>query len=312
MSTSPPKVIVFGAAGAIGSGASLEARRRGASVWLAMRDTNKPTPNLDSSAPGYTRIQADLSDPSSLTRAVHESSATTAFVYVVFSSRDHMASAFSALKSAGITYVVLLSSFTVRGAAHEERNTAFDHISAVHAQAEMALAASGLAYAAVRPAYFNTNLYWNKAEIKNGEAGLLYPEIKYDFIAPEDIGTVCGAILAEPAFQTPDAGMQKSKIVSLCGPQIMTQRRAHEVIAEVIGREIKVRELSEEEWKAKVSFMPPPARDALLKGMRKSHEGYDLYADGFWEDAKASLEKYKKGEAMGFAEWVEAHREEFT
>jgi hypothetical protein len=24
------------------------------------------------------------------------------------------------------------------------------------------------------------------------------------------------------------------------------------------------------------------------------------------------LEKYKEGEAMGFAEWVEAHREEFT
>jgi uncharacterized protein YbjT (DUF2867 family) len=311
MTSSSPKVIVFGAAGAVGSGASLEARRRGASVWLAMRDTNKPIPNIDSSAPGYTRIQADLSDPSSLTRAVHQSSATAAFVYTVFSSQDHMASAFSALKSAGITYVVLLSSFTVRGAAHEEANL-FDHISAIHAKAEVALEASGLAYAAVRPAYFSTNLYWNKFEIKNGEAELLYPEIKYDFIAPEDIGTACGAILAEPRFQIPDAGKERSKIVNLCGPQIMSQRRAHEVMAQTLKREIKVKELTEEEWKAKVSYMPKSATDALLKGMRKSHEGYDLYAGGFWEEAKANLEKYKEGEAMGFAEWVEKHREEFT
>jgi uncharacterized protein YbjT (DUF2867 family) len=308
MSSPSPNVIVFGATGAVGSSASREAHRRGASVHLAMRNTSKPIPNIDTSAPGYTRIQADLSDPSSLTHAVQQSRATAAFVYTVFFSQDHMASAFAALKAAGISYVVLLSSFSVRGAAHEEANKD-NFIAAVHAQPEAALAASGLAYTAVRPAYFNTNLLWNQAQIRNGTAELLYPEVKHDFIAPEDIGAVCGAILAEPRFQKQDAGQR----VYLCGPELMTQRRAQEIIGETIGREIKIKELSEDEWKEKLKgmHMPEPAAEALLKGLRKSHEGADVYKDVF-EEGSANVRKYKEKEAMTFREWVEAHKELFT
>jgi uncharacterized protein YbjT (DUF2867 family) len=310
MASSSPNVIVFGATGAVGSAASREARRRGASVWLAMRDTNKPISGLDSSEPGYTRIQADLSQPSSLTQAIQQSSATVAFVYTVFASQDHMASAFAALKSAGVEYVVLLSSFTVRGAAHEESNMS-DFISTVHAKSEVALEKSGLAYAAIRPAYFNTNIFWNLKEIKNGEVGLLYPEVKFDFIAPEDIGTVCGAILAEPRLQAPDKG-QNSKTVFLCGPELMSQRHAHGIIAETINHEIKVTEISEESWAEKLSFMPKPALDSVLNGLRASHMGHDLYPKDFYEEASMNVKKYKELGPMTFREWVGAHKAEFA
>jgi uncharacterized protein YbjT (DUF2867 family) len=310
MASSRPNVIVFGASGAVGCAASREAHRRGASVWLAMRDTSKSISGLDSSEPGYTRIQADLSDPLSVARAIQQSSATVAFVYTIFASQDHMASTFATLKSAGIVYVVLLSSFSVRGAAHEAANMG-NFIARVHAKAEVALGEAKIAFAAIRPAYFNSNVFWNREDIKNGEAGLLYPEVRFDFIAPEDIGTVCGAILAEPRFQVPDEG-HHSKTVFLCGPELMTQRHAHAVISQTMNREIEIKELSEEAWMDKLSYMPKPALDALLKGLRASHEGHDSYPKDFYEVAVANVKKYKEAEPMTFAEWVEVHKAAFV
>ena len=54
-------VIVFGASGAVGSAAAIEARKRGAKVWLAMRDTSKTIQQLDEEEEkgGYERVQAD-------------------------------------------------------------------------------------------------------------------------------------------------------------------------------------------------------------------------------------------------------------
>ena len=40
-------VIIFGPTGAVGTAAAREAGKRGAKVWLAMRDTNKKIPGLD-------------------------------------------------------------------------------------------------------------------------------------------------------------------------------------------------------------------------------------------------------------------------
>ena len=54
-------VLVFGASGSVGQATAIEARRRGAKVWLAMRDINKAVKKLDEDEKkgGYERIQAD-------------------------------------------------------------------------------------------------------------------------------------------------------------------------------------------------------------------------------------------------------------
>lgn len=55
-------VLVFGASGSVGSAAAIEANKRGAKVWLALRDTSKPVKQLseeDEKKGGYERIQAD-------------------------------------------------------------------------------------------------------------------------------------------------------------------------------------------------------------------------------------------------------------
>lgn len=300
-------IVVFGPTGAVASFAAHEARRRGATVHLAMRDISKPIPGLSNDLESnYRRVQADLSDPASLISAVRETKATTAFVYSIYASPDSMASSFVALKDAGIKFVVLLTSFLVKGDAGDEDNRS--GFTGANARIEISLKKSGLAYVAIRPAYFNSNVLWNKSDIQKGEVGLVYPDIVFDFIAPSDIGIVCGAILAQPDL----AKDCEHNAVVLCGPEIMTQRKAHEeAIAKALGKEIKVTELNEEQWLDKQSHMPRKMLEELVKSFRASSQGHDSYPEGLYKSAVENLRKYKGSEPVRLGEWVAANRDAF-
>jgi uncharacterized protein YbjT (DUF2867 family) len=306
MSSSTP-VLVFGPTGAVGSAAAIEAHKRGAKVYLAMRDPKKELKGIEEKGneESYIRLQADLSKPETLKQAVQTSGAKTAFVYCVFESKDNMRSSFDALKEAGITYVVLLSSFKVQDPPNSEANTK-EMIGAVHAKCEVALQESGLRYCAARPAYFNSNIFWAVEEIKKGEVEVLYPNVRYDYLAPSDIGIVCGALLAEPRFQK-EAGQS----FYLCGPDLFTQRDAHAVIGKTLGKEIKVKEIDEKRWFEKMAHMPKPVLASLVGGLRESNEGKDVYTEMHGE-AVQNLRKYMEGEPTRLGEWVEQHKQAFA
>src|SRR5258707_699844 len=81
-------VIVFGPTGAVGGAAALEAGKRGAKVWLAMRDTNKVVDGItdEQERDGkFVRVKADLSDPETVKQAVQLSGAKAAYVYLIHS-----------------------------------------------------------------------------------------------------------------------------------------------------------------------------------------------------------------------------------
>jgi uncharacterized protein YbjT (DUF2867 family) len=305
MSQSP--VLVFGPTGGVGSAAAIEAHRRGANVYLAMRDPTKALKAIEEKGneESYKRVQADLSKPETLKHAVQSSGAKTAFVYCVLEGQDSMRSSFDALKEAGITYVVLLSSFKVQDPPNADANTK-EMIGAFHAKCEVALQESGLQYTAVRPAYFNSNIFWATEDIKKGEVEILYPNVRFDYIAPSDIGVVCGALLTEPRFQK-DAGQS----FYLCGPDLFTQRDAHAVIGKALGKEIKVKEIDEKRWFEKMAHMPKPVLDSLVGGLRESNEGKDVYAKIHGE-AVQSLKKYLEKEPTKLREWVEQHKQAFV
>src|SRR5690242_4097198 len=72
MTASKQTVLVFGPTGAVGCAAAIEAHRRGAHVWLAMRDTSKKIDGLSESdleSERFSRVQADLDKPDTLKRA---------------------------------------------------------------------------------------------------------------------------------------------------------------------------------------------------------------------------------------------------
>jgi uncharacterized protein YbjT (DUF2867 family) len=200
----PTPVLVFGATGAVGSACARHAHSLGATVTLAVRDTKKPIPGLSleqEKAGGYKRVQADLTQPGTITEAVAQSGAKHAFVYLIFSppgASDPNRLALEALKAAGVEFVVFLSSFTV--ALYEpaiDRVPAQEFIPHAHAQVEVALQdIFGASYVALRPAGFASNsLRWAGMIKAGGAVKVAYPEVVFDWIVPEDIGRTGASIL---------------------------------------------------------------------------------------------------------------------
>lgn len=185
---SPPrfsKVLIFGATGEVASAAALEARARGATVALAMRDITKTnewiTPEAERAA-GLRRIAASLDDPEAVGRAARETGAEAAFIYAVRTS-DGMRGVLAALRdAASIRHVVFLSTSQVRSAGavkDDVRSVPPDHfIPWQHAQVEVALQDLGVPHTALRAGFFASNplrIYLDKDTRR--EVNLLAPEV---------------------------------------------------------------------------------------------------------------------------------------
>jgi len=295
-------VLVFGPTGGIGRVVALEARKRGANVWLAMRDTRKVIEGLGEGEEGFSRVQADLSQPSSLKAVVEKSGATAAFVYTIHASEDHMKASFEALKSTGIKYVVMISSYSVDGTASDPNNLRL-FIPRVHAQTELALEETGVAFTALRPAYFNTNLLRSKGGILKGEVEILYPTVVFDFLAPEDIGTVAASLLVRG---------EATKHIDLCGPNLYSLQEAHELVGTMLGKDIKVKEIDEDQFIQNSPWFPKPVVESLITGLRENLPPTSAYPKERYEEAVANVRTYGGIEPTTLEEWVENHRGAFA
>ncbi|KAF2440859.1 NAD(P)-binding protein [Karstenula rhodostoma CBS 690.94] len=251
-----PNVIVFGAAGAVASTAAIEAKKRGANVWLSVRQAELEALNRlrELNEPkGYHRVIADLTDPSTIAEAVRTSGATAAFLYTVFACQDGMKAVFEALRDAGVTYVVLLSSYAVKDplSAMEKTKGSPWH----HAQAEIALNDVGLKAAILRPMYFCSNLFLVAHGAKHGVVELFRPNTVFDFIVPADIGTTAGALLAAQKHQG---------VVPLNGPDLMTMQEAIRVVAKAAGRSVEISEVDEYTFKRNLNHLPEVDLQSLI------------------------------------------------
>lgn len=298
MTSQNNNVLIFGPTGAVGRAAAVEAAARGATVWLAMRDTSKPIPDLSSSGSSYQRIQADLSQPDTVRAAVDKSGAKSAFVYTIHDTTDGMFGAFTALKEAGIEHVVLLSSYSVQGAPEDEKNHK-EHIPRLHATTEISLRDTGIKYTAVRPAFFNSNATWFYGSgLVSGEVTVLYPDTKLDWIAPSDIGAVSGVLVTAPP--------QTSEAVYLCGPDLLSQREALGVIGKALNRELKLSEVDEEQWIEKLAPMPKPILETVSRSLRS--ECVAVYPKETYEPALKNIEKITGRQPTRLGEWVKQNK----
>lgn len=307
-------VIVFGPTGNIGSAAALTAHAAGATkVYLAMRDPTKPIPHLPpatEAAGNYARIQADLSKPDTVAAAVKASGATRAFIYVAQGTPDFMKGTASALKAAGVGFVVLLSSFTVGHTAPKDVKPT-ETIPYSHARIEVTLEEvfGPQGYVAVRPGGFATNLLRQKAGVLAGEVKMFGPGFKTDCVTPGDIGRVAGTILAEGRTREGDAHK-----VFVYGPQILSQKAALEIIGEVLGKEIKVASVPADE--ALAQYLARGAPKVMAEHLIQSLADTDpKLEDGSWlacyKEGVENVRKYTGKPATGFRAWVEANVELF-
>lgn len=300
---SSPKVIVFGPTGNIGSVATVTASSLGAQVSLAMRDPGKPIPGLTPEAEkigNYTRVQADLTQPSTVSAAVKQSGATRAFIYAARGSPDHMKGTITALKDAGVEYVVFLSSFTVTDPAANVPKE--ELIGFMHAQIEVNLEqiyGEGK-YCAIRPGGFATNSMQWKQGIVSGKLKMHGMEFKMDCITPGDMGRVSGKILVEGTDR---------HAVYLYGPQNIPCKDFATRIAKVLGKELQIDEQTEEEAVEEMTNhgFPPP----IIKYMVRARVGEGLPRP-FYQEGVENVKKYTGKPAMTLEEWVADNKQLFV
>ncbi|KAF4338905.1 hypothetical protein FBEOM_7168 [Fusarium beomiforme] len=307
------KAIIFGATGAVGRAAALEAQSRGAQVTLAMRNIKKPipgfTPELEKKR-GFVRVQADLSDPSSVKRAVSESGATVAFSYILFEAEDGLLETYKAMKRAGITHVVLLSSFCVteNGGARPS-SEAEEILAVVHGKAELSLAESGIPYTVIRPAYFSSNIQmledWE--EVKSGQLELAHPDAPFDYLAPEDVGAIAGARIVETP---PSSG---ELVISQCGPELLSQKKAWKIVSEGLGIDIAIKEITSDEHSEKLrarGFPEPMIKSAVERLAELARDPASLYEPETYKEASMNFRRYTGRQPTTLAAWIDKHKEE--
>jgi uncharacterized protein YbjT (DUF2867 family) len=313
----PLKTIVFGPTGRVGSAASRAARKEGVDVVLAMRDSKKSIPSLtteEESQGGYERVEADLTNPKTVQAAVEKTAAKRAFIYIAWESQDGMKGSVAALKSAGIEFVVLLSSWSVEGDIRAIQPD--DFVGWVHAQVEISLldVFGPGGYVAIRPAWFASNSFWYKNQIPSGEVKLAYPEPEYDWVSPDDIGALAGKCLVQgpKILDITD----ESNVVFLAGPERLSQRDAIGIISKVIGKHVKVTRVDESEGLAvfvKTTGMPETLAQQLLEGQKllDEVEGAAIFHRHRYPAASSNIQRHLARPPIRFPEWVKTNRQEF-
>jgi uncharacterized protein YbjT (DUF2867 family) len=306
------KVIVFGPTGAVGSAAARTAHDLGAHVVLAMRDTKKPIPGLtdENEKQGkFERVHADLTEPDTVYKAITETNAKYAFFYVAHQSPDHMKATIVAFKTAGIDLVVLLSSFTVQGDDLEAIPPS-DVIPYLHAKVEINLretfGADG--YVAARPGSFASNTLQYKGGIAKGQVKIFGPDAKVDCIVQEDIGKVCGTILAK--------GPQDSeRAIYLYGPELLPQRDVVELLAKAVGKSVEIDAANDEEaYKMFVEErgVPVPIAKYMLRRSTVSDAGAStVFGYPITPEQLSNVQKYSGKKATTFQEWVDQNKQKF-
>lgn len=310
--------LVFGATGGVGSATAHAAKEHGLNVTLAVRDLTKSLPNITLEQEqnlGFKRVQADLTKPDTVRNAVASTNATRAFVYFAWSTPDNMKSSFEALKSAGIEFVVFLSTAGILDDATSV--TPESPIFWAPAKAEISLEETfgKGGYVAVRPAAFATNSLWWREGIRSGELRLPYPQATHDFISPADIGRVSAAVLAKgPSIIERLDG--KNNDIRLYGPKLVSQEDAAIIVARALGKEIKITTINEEEYLTSVTrFLPEFLAKDVVGGMRVRAglgEEDGFYAQPGFREATANIEKYGGKPATQFGEWVEENKSLFS
>ena len=308
------KVIVFGPTGAVGSTAARTAEELGAKVVLAMRNTKKPIPGLDTAKEkqgSFERVYADLTKPDTVYNAVKTTGAKYAFMYLAHRMPDHMKSTIEALKSAGIELVVFLSSYTVQGDPKEIQPS--QPIPWVHAQVEINLGEifGAKGFVAARPGYFAKNTVRQyKSGFEKGEVKMYMPSARVDCIVPEDIGRVCGTILAK-------GPQDEERAIYLFGPEILTQRISVEIIAKVLGKNPKIEILDEEDAikMFEEQGIPAPVAKHMTSRLeisaKKTTEQNQVIGFPVREGQLSNVQRYSGRKATTFEEWVEQNKQMF-
>jgi uncharacterized protein YbjT (DUF2867 family) len=149
------------------------------------------------------------------------------------------------VRRAGVGRVVLLSSSSV---PLGDMNNA---VVAYHSVSERAVRESGVAYTILRPSMFMTNaLQWADQLAAGDVVRVQWPAVSAAVVDPYDIGAVTASVLV--------AGGHDGEVLRLTGPEALRPADRVHILGEVLGRNLRVEELSDEQTLAELRASMPP------------------------------------------------------
>jgi uncharacterized protein YbjT (DUF2867 family) len=269
-------VLVTGSRGAVARNLIDLLRRRGLTVRAA---SSRPE------APDVVRC--DLTEPSTFAAALN--GVTSVFLYA---EPSHIDAFVERATGAGIEHVVLLSSSAVLNPDAENSPLAQSHL-----DVEKALAASSIRTTALRPGSFAGNaLAWTWSLRTGQPISLPFPGSHSDPIHEADVAEAALAVFTDPTLG--------GRPYTLTGPESLTFAQQADILSQVIGRPIPVRQVSREQWKAEMAeYIPATFADPLL----------DWWAanDGKPVQLATTVRDLTGHPARTFTTWAHDHAEHF-
>lgn len=274
-------ILVTGARGHVGRAVLDALVAAGQDVRAASRDAG----TLDVPV---AKVSADLEDPSTLDAALDGVSAV--FLYTRPSGIEGFV---KAAEAAGVRHAVLLSS-----AATLEPQSAQSRIARLHRAAEEGLAAAPFASTVLNPGAFATNVLGWRADIAAGTIRIAYPDSRVGAIHEQDIGDVAARILVD--------GSHAGRALALTGPAPISFREQAQVLAEVLGRPLRVEEESPAQSAEKMVALgwPPEVPPEVLRAWERTTREPSLVTD---------IVREVTGNApRTFRQWAEERRADFA
>jgi uncharacterized protein YbjT (DUF2867 family) len=231
---------------------------------------------------GVETAQLDLAKPDTFDAALR--GVARVFLYAEPEGIDEFV---RAAQAAGVTHIVLLSS-----SAALSPTALDDPLGRHHALVERALLESGIPVTILRPDAFASNAFgWLEAIRVGGPVEQAYPDANVAPIHEDDIADVAVVALTEDRLV--------GQAITLTGPRSMSLCEQISVVADRLGRDIVVRELTRAEAEAKMAqFMPAEFVASLL----------DFWASAIGEPATISDAEQVTGKpARTFEQWVDEH-----
>lgn len=281
-------ILVTGASGNVGGDLVPLLLSRGAKVRVLVRDERK----VAHLAGTVERVTGDLGKPETLTRAF----ADVESFFLMTTDHDggttFVTNAAAAAKAAGVRHVVYLSSLsavrptTLIGKWHRAREQVLE-------------ATPGLAWTFLRPGAFMSNtLQWAGSIKAQGAVYLPNADRPVYPIDSLDMAAVAAVALTQDGHE--------GKAYPLTGDERLTARDQVNVLARVLGKPIRVVEVTPEKAKEGMarSGMPPLLVEAVDELIR---------SDWDEEEGAAAMVRELTGRAPStFEAWVKRHLAAFT
>lgn len=231
---------------------------------------------------GVEAVSGDLDQPASLATALE--GATGVFL---LSGYADMPGLLSAVRDAGAQHVVLLSAGAV------EDGDPANAIVKYNVASESAVRDSGVRWTILRPSGYQSNALQWIPQLRAGDVVREpFADVPIAAIDPLDIAAVAVKALTQPGHD--------EAVYRLTGPRAILPADRVRVLAEVLGRPLKLEPLSNE-----------AARDQMTADMPVEYVDafFSFFVDGTYDDSRVlpTVEQLLGRPARSFDQWAGAH-----